>query len=359
MPPCDTGENGWLEMNLPGLAAAPRRIVGLVVATVISCVGPAAVSAAVLKVGPGQTYSQPSAAIAAAHDGDSVLIAPGTYYDCAIVHANDLTIAGVAGDAAAVLTDKTCAGKALLVIDGHNITIRNLTLARARVAAGNGAGIRAEGHNLTVDHVRFINDEDGILAAADPTGTITVRDSVFHRNGECDPHCGYGIEVGSLRRLRVTHSDFAQASGGVHIASAAQVTELVGNQLTDDGRKMTGPMVWIHGGGLMASDNIFTLALGAERLPGAMLITGDTTRISVQGNILREAAGEHVPLLRNWTGQSVVAADNVVPPGGTAVSDDGALYHRLRARAAALRDSLLSLAGDAKHILAVVLRRLM
>ena len=45
------------------------------------------------------------------------------------------------------------------------ITIRNLTLTRARVADFNGAGIRAEGGDLTIEHVRFIDDQDGILAA--------------------------------------------------------------------------------------------------------------------------------------------------------------------------------------------------
>ena len=40
-------------------------------------------------------YAMPSQAIAAAHNGDTVRIHPGQYFDCAIVRQNDVTIEGV------------------------------------------------------------------------------------------------------------------------------------------------------------------------------------------------------------------------------------------------------------------------
>ena len=64
-----------------------------------------------------------------------------------------------------MLSDKSCGGKAIFITLGSDITIRNLTFARARVPDRNGAGIRAEGRNLTVEHSRFIDNENGILAA--------------------------------------------------------------------------------------------------------------------------------------------------------------------------------------------------
>src|SRR5258708_26983509 len=51
-----------------------------------------------------------------------------------------------------VITDKACQGKALFVITGDDVSVRNLTFTRARVPDGNGAGIRAEGVNLRVEH---------------------------------------------------------------------------------------------------------------------------------------------------------------------------------------------------------------
>ena len=62
-----------------------------------------------------------------------------------------------------VFTDLTCGGKALLITNGNNITIRNMTLQRARVPDHNGAGIRAQGGDLTIENVHFNNNEDGIL----------------------------------------------------------------------------------------------------------------------------------------------------------------------------------------------------
>jgi hypothetical protein len=56
-------------------------------------------------------------------------------------------------------------GKALFVTDGNHITIRVLTLTRAHVPDGNGAGIRAEGGDLTVQNVHPPTTQDGLLAA--------------------------------------------------------------------------------------------------------------------------------------------------------------------------------------------------
>ena len=95
-----------------------------------------------LDVGADREFKQPSAAIAAAKPGDVVSIQPGEYFDCAMVHTGNITIQGVGDPAKVLMTDKTCAGKGILVVDGDRDTIRNMTLTRARVPDGNGAGIR-------------------------------------------------------------------------------------------------------------------------------------------------------------------------------------------------------------------------
>ena len=81
-----------------------------------ACTGSGA-SARTLTVGPGREFSTPSAAIASAADGDIVMIDPGQYFDCAVVKASHLTIEG-AGPGV-VLTDKTCQGKAILVVSSY------------------------------------------------------------------------------------------------------------------------------------------------------------------------------------------------------------------------------------------------
>lgn len=348
-----SGEHRWLT-RVSGRQERPswKRPLRLLQAAGLACgcaLPGVAANAAVLKVGPNLPYQAPSAAIAAAHDGDTVLIAPGTYYDCAIVRQNHLVIAGAAPGV--VLTDKACAGKALLVLDGRDITVRDLALARARVPDGNGAGIRAEGHNLTVDHVSFVNNQDGILAADDQSGTLTVKDSLFRRNGSCGPRCGHAINVGRLGLLRVEGSTFQQAVGGNHISSAARSTELFGNRMTDESGQISGPLVSVSGGALSLVGNTVTLGSDTSRLPGAILITGDATQITVRGNKLLEPADQKTALLRNWTGRTASVGNNAMPPGVAAVSDNGEIYHRLGARLAALRNTLRAAAGHAKRLL--------
>src|ERR1700756_5441444 len=155
-----------------------------------------------LLVGADQELKMPSAAAAIARADDKIVIEPGEYFDCAIWHANGLTIEGKANGV--IITDKTCAGKALFVIDGNDVTIRNITFARGRVPDGNGAGIRAEGVNLRVEHSRFINNENGILSSeSSPKSTIIIVDSEFSRNGKCTPACAHGIYIGEVALLHV------------------------------------------------------------------------------------------------------------------------------------------------------------
>ena len=62
----------------------------VVVAVLVASCG--AAHAAVLDAGTGQRYAQPSAAIAAAKNGDTVQIHPGQYFDCATIRQNNITI---------------------------------------------------------------------------------------------------------------------------------------------------------------------------------------------------------------------------------------------------------------------------
>ena len=77
-------------------------------ALVFSAAGPC--GAATLHVGPQRTYRAPSAAAAAVHDGDTVMIDAGTYTDCAVWQANGLTIVG-AGREETVIGGTSCEGK--------------------------------------------------------------------------------------------------------------------------------------------------------------------------------------------------------------------------------------------------------
>jgi len=153
---------------IPALLAAP-----------FLAVAPA--DARTLGVGPGQEFERPSQAIAEAQAGDVVLIEPGTYYDCATWVADAVTVAGRAPGV--VLSDTTCGSKAILVIRGNDATVRDLTLARARVPDGNGAGIRLEGQSLLLERVQFVNNEVGVLSGVGGPGAIRVVECRFEGGG--------------------------------------------------------------------------------------------------------------------------------------------------------------------------------
>jgi hypothetical protein len=76
------------------------------------------VSAATLAVGPGKTYAEPCAAIAAATDGDTIEIDAIGNYDgdvCAIAK-NGLTLRGIGGRARIDAAQKNYGGRAIWVI---------------------------------------------------------------------------------------------------------------------------------------------------------------------------------------------------------------------------------------------------
>jgi pectate lyase len=182
-------------------------------------------------VGQGQVYDAPSQIVRVVRPGDTVKIAPGTYYDCTVWQTNNITIEGTGPGV--VLTDKTCQGKAIFVIHADDITVKNITFQRARVPDENGAGIRAEGTNLTVENSKFINNQEGILAGNNPTSSIIIRNSEFDQNGACIRSCAHGIYVDQIALLRIEHSRFFNTQVAHHVKSRAARTELIDNHIED------------------------------------------------------------------------------------------------------------------------------
>ncbi len=268
------------------------------VALITALVATAGARAATLKVGPGQRYTQPSAAIEDASAGDTIAIAPGQYFDCASVRAPRLTIEGVGDPTQIVLTDKACAGKALLVIDAPDVTVRNLTLTRARVPDGNGAGIRMEGGDLTVDGVHFVNNQNGILTAAGPW-TLTVTNSVFDRNGACKEACAHGIYAGSIDRVIVRRSHFMATKEAHHIKSRARSTEVTGCTIEDGPNGTASYLIEApNGGSLIVRNNTLEKGPQAENHMAAIVIgdegvTQPTPEITITNNTFTNDMPSH------------------------------------------------------------------
>ena len=280
-----------------------------------------AAGAATLHVGPGQPYKMPSQAIAAAHNGDTVAIAPGTYFDCAEVRQNDLTIEGAGPKT--VLTDKTCAGKAILVTDGNNITIKNLTLQRARVIDGNGGGIRAEGGNLTVIGVRFFNNQDGILSAPNPKAIVRILDSTFVDNGSCASAggCAHALYANQMALLDVEHTRFFDTQQGHNIKSRAAKTIVKDCTIEDGPNGTSSYQIDIpNGGTLIAEGNTFEKGPKSQNHANTIMIgeegvTQPTDEIVVKNNTLINDTGYPTVLVHNITATPAQLAGNTFKGG--------------------------------------------
>jgi hypothetical protein len=305
-----------------------RPITGSVFAAALLLVLAMPAAAATLEVGEGKEYANPSDAIAKAADGDTIRIAPGEYFDCAIIRQSKLTLEGTGANATAVLTDKACAGKGLLITAGDDITIRNLTLTRARVPDMNGAGIRAEGTNLTVEGVKFINNQNGILAASNKDSTIIIRNSEFTRNGNCSP-CAHGIYINLVKLLRVENSKFFETRQAHHIKSRAMRTEVIGSELRDGPNGTASYMIEApNGGTLIVRNNILAKGPKAENRSCAIMIGSEgvsqpTRELLIEGNTFINEGSYDTAFVENRTATEAMLKGNKITGRVVALRGEG------------------------------------
>lgn len=270
--------------------------------------------ARVLDVGPARPYAVPSAAAAQLYPGDTIRIAAGTYEDCMVITADRVTIEGEGS--ATVLANKTCQGKGILVISGHDVTVRNLVLRGARVEDRNGAGIRAQGGNLTVESVQFIDNENGILAAANPAASIRIRDSVFIANGKCEPVCAHGVYIGQVGLLRIERTRFADTRRGHHIKSRAGRTEIVECDISDGPTGTASYLIDIpNGGDVLIERSRLMKGPNAENPTGAVMIgmegaTNPSLYLRIMGNEFTSGMGRPTIFVVNRTRTNAVLDGN-------------------------------------------------
>ncbi|MBB4632128.1 right-handed parallel beta-helix repeat-containing protein [Sphingosinicella soli] len=197
--------------------------------------GSAGASAATLAVGGNGAYATPAEAARDAQPGDTIVLSPGVY-EGARFRADRLTVRA-ADDAlpgSVVITGDVVGGKALFVIAGDDVAIEGITFEGAVAPDGNGAGIRAEGRNLTVTNARFAGNEMGILANSVAGSVLTVRRSRFTGTASRKAdRVGHAVYANGIERLVVTGSTFTRGARGHYIKSRALDTRITGNRIDD------------------------------------------------------------------------------------------------------------------------------
>jgi len=204
----------------------------------------------VLRVGPGRAFTKPSAAAAVAQPGDIIEIDAGAYdSDAATWDQNRLTLRGVGGRAHMRSNGAAVQGKGIWVISGNDAVVENIEFSGASVPDLNGAGIRADGSNLTICNSYFHDNQEGILGGA---GNVLIEYSEFAHNGNCiDPSgCAHNIYIDpDAQRFTLRYSYSHHANEGHTVKSRAQENYILHNRIMDESDGNASYIIDIPDGG--------------------------------------------------------------------------------------------------------------
>jgi hypothetical protein len=204
-------------------------------AGVLCCPNPAA-DAATLQVGTDKPYKTPCAAIAVAAPGDIIEIDEGLYSgDVCAWSTDNLTLRGVDSQARAHIDadHKNAQGKGIWVPHGSNTVIENIEFSGAKVRDHNGAGIRADGKNLTVRNCFFHDNEEGILESNIAGSNILIEFTEFARNGYHDGQ-SHNVYIGHAGSLTFRFNYSHDAVVGHLLKTRAAVNYILYNRLTEE-----------------------------------------------------------------------------------------------------------------------------
>ena len=259
--------------------------------TVIGAMAASEANAAILTVGPtGKMYKTVASAVAAARDGDVLQVQAGTYTNDFAYVNKQISIVGVGGMARMVATQNIPNGKGIFVTS-KNITFDHIEFGGARVADANGAGIRYEGGNLTIEKCYFHDNENGILANPVASGTIVISNSEFARNGRGDGYT-HGLYVNKIASLQVSNSYFHDTKVGHHIKSRASSTTINGNRIVDGTNGTASYNIDLPNGGVSVVTNNNIVQSTTSQNPALIHFGGEGTPYSnsslrVGNNILQ------------------------------------------------------------------------
>lgn len=294
-------------------------------------VGIAATAAAQTRSAPftvaetGQGYATLSDAVQAIGDNRAtILIAPGTYRQCAVQEAGAISYRA-ATPGSVILNGAICEGKAALVLRGRGAAVDGVIFQNLRVPDGNGAGIRLERGGLTVTNSIFRNSEEGILTHDDPASAIRVERSTFQHLGRCDRDldCAHSIYVGNYGGLTVVNSRFEKGDGGHYVKTRSARVTITGNSFDDSAGRATNYMIDLSNGasGVIAGNE---MVQGRDKDNWSAFITvapegreHDSSGLRIADNSASFVPGlsRQSTFVANWTGDRVQIGANRLAAG--------------------------------------------
>jgi len=265
---------------------------------------------ATMFVGRHETITTLTEAARRARDGEVIEIRPGDYRGQPAIWTQDKLVIRGGGTRPRMIADgKSAEDKAIWVIRGGHIRIENIAFRGARVANGNGAGIRFERGQLVVHRCSFVDNEMGILTANLPELTLEISDSEFIAAPRHAGTLHHLLYVGAIGRFVLTGSRFERGYLGHLVKSRARENDIRYNLLVDgvDGRASyelefpNGGLAYVVGnviGQSAATDNPVLIAYGAEgpRWPdNALFLAHNTLLNDFQGGSFLKLWAEKFP----------------------------------------------------------------
>lgn len=274
-------------------------------------------------VGPGRHIERFADAVRSAGDGDTIEVLPGEYRgDVAVLTQKGLTIRGVGARPVFSADGRSAEGKAIWVVRGGDITIDNIEFRGARVAAGNGAGIRFEQGRLRIVRCAFFDNEMGLLTSNSGDAELQIEDSEF---GAAPHHAGslhHLLYVGRIASFSLTGSHLQQGYIGHLVKSRARRSRIAYNLIVDGPDGSASYEIDLPNGGIASvignvigqsaqTENAVIVSYGAEgkAWPGSALVLAHNTLLSARpagATFLRVwqerlPAGTGVDVLNNLT----------------------------------------------------------
>jgi len=190
---------------------------------------------ATMFVGRQEKISTLTEAAKLARSGEIIEIRPGDYRgQPAVWTQHNLLIRGGPGARPVMIADgKSAEEKAIWIVRGGSVRIENIEFRGARVADGNGAGIRFERGQLTVHRCAFVDNEMGILTGNLPEMTLTVSDSEFAAAPHHEGTLHHLLYVGTIGRFALSGSRFEGGYIGHLVKSRARENDVRYNLLVD------------------------------------------------------------------------------------------------------------------------------
>jgi hypothetical protein len=256
------------------------------------------------------------AAIDASSPGDTITVQAGAWANTWLSITHDLSLVAVGGWVKLVTANgwQPPDGKAMITEQG-NVTISGFDISGVTVPDANGAAVRYQGGNLTLDNINFHHNQNGLLGAADASGSISIDNSEIAFNGVGGNGHTHGLYIGNIASFTLTNSYVHDTSVGHEIKSRAMNNVITGNRIFDNDSSSSYSIDLPNGGDATITGNVIQqgpntqnpaiIAYGEEGASNA----GRTVEIR-DNTIINECPGGY--LLLNPGGGSVGLGDNTV-----------------------------------------------